>query len=69
MAEGNGKPIINPVLSFLRVPSPSAVKGGGKGKTIFARVGLMPKEKNYQEALSYFPKKRLALSFMVIEYI
>ncbi|MFC4864014.1 S8 family peptidase [Pseudomonas sp. MAHUQ-62] len=32
MAEGNGKPLINPVLKFLRKPSPTAIKGGGKGE-------------------------------------
>lgn len=30
MATGNGNSILNPVLSFLKAPSPSAVTGGGK---------------------------------------
>ncbi|WP_221179276.1 hypothetical protein [Pseudomonas frederiksbergensis] len=30
MPSGKGNSLLNPVLSFLRAPSPSAVTGGGK---------------------------------------
>jgi len=63
MAEGNGKPLINPVLNFLRMPSPTAIKGGGKGEKDIRQNRLATQRKKLADSFDSFSKKKRNIKF------
>ncbi|WP_037007536.1 S8 family serine peptidase [Pseudomonas sp. MOIL14HWK12:I2] len=58
MAAGNGKPIANPILSFLQEPSPTAIKGGGKGEKDILKARLDSQRKKLHESFTSFAARR-----------
>lgn len=54
MAEGNGKRLINPVLTFLKRPAPAPIKGGGKNEKDIRQSRLATQRKKLSESFDGF---------------
>lgn len=57
MAVNNGKPLINPVLHFLKKPAPSAIKGGGKNEKDIRQSRLATQRAKLSKAFDSFVKQ------------
>lgn len=57
MAEGNGKRLINPVLTFLKRPAPAPIKGGGKNEKDIRQNRLATQRKKLSESFDGFMKE------------
>ena len=59
MAVGNeGKPLLNPVLTFLKKPSPKTVQGGGKNEKGIVHARLSVQRNNLSRALKDLSQRR-----------